>query len=643
MIQLFIIALFLFIGAGVTPFLHSGPRFWRYCCITQGIAGVVTIIAALSAVMVTKTQVIATGSLTSFFPLELGVDRLSAGFILLLGILSVAVSMYTPGYLSRLHGGRERDMLCGCIPFFLAGMMLVLLAHTTMTILIFWELMAMVSFFLVLTEFHEEQTRRAAFFYFAMTQLSTVCIVLSCILMYLITGSGAFPEKIGIEDGYGAAAFILLFLGVAIKAGVIPMHKWLVYAHPAAPSPVSALMSGMMLNTALYLLIRAVTDLFTPTAPAGYLLLIFGCLTAVLGVMYALKESDLKGLLAYSSIDNTGIILIGIGLYTLLMAEGYPSIAMTALLGSLFHAFNHGVFKGLLFLTAGSVHQAAGTKYIDHLGGLLVRMPVTGALFFIGVLSITALPPLNGFVGELLIYQALITGLMQTDPLMQIILISILSLVGLTGALTAVCFIKAFGLTFLALPRTHAAKQAREVPLLMQAGPAFLAAICILTGMFSSQILTVAGYPGYIPDFFLLSLLLLTSLGVTYAAVFMFASRQTRTAPTWGCGMPFATSRMEYTGSGFTEPVLRIFSPLYRTKLMIHREYVDSGNCFLKSGSADLHLVRFFEEYLYLPLSRLVEMIGEAIGKLQNGEVDRYVLLVLVTVTILIGLIGWFP
>ncbi len=214
--------------------------------------------------------------------------------------------------------------------------------------------------------------------------------------------------------------------------------------------------------------------------------------------MYALKEDDLKGLLAYSSIDNTGVILIGTGLFVVLTATGHASIGTMALLGAVFHAVSHGLFKGLLFLTAGSVNQATGTRNIDELGGLLVRMPWTGGLFFIGVLAISALPPLNGFAGELLIYQALITGLMESEPLMQVVLVIALSLFGLTGALTAVCFVKAFGLTFLALPRTRAAKQAREVPTLMLAGPAILAGGCIVAGIFSSQILTVLGYPGYL-------------------------------------------------------------------------------------------------------------------------------------------------
>ncbi|MFH0967562.1 MAG: proton-conducting transporter membrane subunit, partial [Methanobacteriota archaeon] len=280
-------------------------------------------------------------------------------------------------------------------------------------------------------------------------------------------------------------------------------------------------------------------------------------------------------------------------------------------------------------------------KNIDELGGLLVRMPWTGGLFFIGMLSISAIPPFNGFVGELLIYQALILGLAQSDPVMQVILIIALSLLGLCGALTAVCFVKAFGLTFLALPRTSGAVKAREVSGPMKAGPAILAVSCLLTGVFSAQILTLLGYPGYLPDMLLLSILLLGTGGIIYTAVYAFASRETRVAITWGCGMNAPTNRMEYTGSGFTEPVVRIFAPVYRTRFSVSRRYFDEDHCFLRDGAAKISLMKFFEEYLYLPIARIIDAYAAGVAKLQNGRVDSYVLYVFIAVVLLIVIIGW--
>ncbi|PKL59702.1 MAG: hydrogenase membrane subunit, partial [Methanomicrobiales archaeon HGW-Methanomicrobiales-4] len=396
MINFFIFPLSFFLIAGLVSLCFRGIQSWKATCTIQAGGGVLTILASKLCLLRINTGEIIQTSLTPLFPVVLGVDRLSAAFSLLLGLLAVAVSLYTPGYICRLQTGRSQDILCGLIPLFLASMLLVLLSKTTFAFLLFWELMAVTSFFLVLIEYKDEKTRYAAFFYLVMTQLSTVCIFLSIISMYLISGSFRFPEGISIETLFGSAAFVFLFLGAAIKAGVIPFHKWLPYAHPAAASPVSALMSGMMLNTALYIVFRAVNGIFIPNLSMGLVILSFGCITAVLGVMYALKEQDLKSLLAYSSIDNTGVILIGISLFTILSSTGHPDIGMMAFLGALFHAISHGTFKGLLFLTAGSVYQATGTKNIDELGGLLVRMPWTGGFFFIGMLSISAIPPFNG-------------------------------------------------------------------------------------------------------------------------------------------------------------------------------------------------------------------------------------------------------
>ncbi|MFH0966898.1 MAG: proton-conducting transporter membrane subunit, partial [Methanobacteriota archaeon] len=362
MTNFFIAPLFLLLIAGLIPLCFHGIRSWRVSCTFQAGGGILTIIVSVMCLLKFNSGDMIETSLTPLFPIVLGVDRLSAAFALLLGLLAFAVSLYSPGYICKLHPGRSQDILCGLMPLFLASMLLVLLSRTTFAFLLFWELMAVTSFFLVLIEYKDEKTRYAAFFYLVMTQLSTVCIFLSIICMYLISGSFGFPGGISIESLLGSASFAFLFLGAAIKAGVIPFHKWLPYAHPAAASPVSALMSGMMLNTALYIVFRAVIEIFIPNLSMGLIILSFGCITAVLGVMYALKEQDLKSLLAYSSIDNTGVILIGIGLFTLLTSTGHPDIGMMAFLGTLFHAISHGTFKGLLFLTAGSVYQATGTK-----------------------------------------------------------------------------------------------------------------------------------------------------------------------------------------------------------------------------------------------------------------------------------------
>ena len=641
MSELFLFIVLLYALSGIISLCIRKKRIWSVSSTIMGGGGILLTLFSFPFLLPSSAKAILLQGEWVTFPILIGIDRLSAAFCILLGILSLAVALYTPGYLDRMHGNRRKYGVSGFIPLFLLSMMLVILAETTFAFLVFWEIMAILSFFLVLTEFEEEKTRYASLFYLAMTQLSTVFVFLGILLIHLVTGSWEYPVLLSGADPLLSLSFLCLFFGIAIKSGVIPFHKWLPHAHPAAPSPVSALMSGMMISTALYALFRVVTGFYAPDATWGFLILAFGCLTAVLGVMYALKEQDLKGLLAYSSIDNTGIILIGIGLFVLFTVFGSPSLAQMALAGAVFHAISHGLFKGLLFLTAGSVCQAAHTRNIDEMGGILVRMPWTGGLFFIGVLSIASIPPFSGFIGEFLIILSLIGGLSELSPLLQIVMVVVLSLFSLTGALTVTTFVKAFGLTFLALPRSERAKKSREVPWPMYAGPALLAGVSAGLGIFSCQIFSLLGFPGLLPDLLVLFMLLLGTTILVYAAVWSYASRNTRITRTWDCGMMGSSSRMEYTGSGFTEPVVRFFGPLYRTRIFSTREYLDPHQCLFRSGTGGIRLMKYFEECLYLPIARRIDRYASIVSSLQNGDVDRYVLYVFCTVLVLILILGW--
>ncbi|MCA1915464.1 proton-conducting transporter membrane subunit [Methanospirillum hungatei] len=641
MSEIFLFIVLLYALSGVIPLCIRKKRIWSVSSIIMGGGGILLTLFSLPCLLVSSAKTILFQGEWVTFPICIGIDRLSALFCILLGMLSLAVALYTPGYLDRMHGNRRRYVVSGFIPLFLLSMLLVILAGTTIAFLVFWELMAILSFFLVLTEFEEEKTRYASLFYLAMTQISTVFVFLGILLMCVSTGSWEYPSHLSGSDPLISLSFLCLFFGIAIKSGVIPFHKWLPHAHPAAPSPVSALMSGMMISTALYALLRVVTGFYAPNAAWGFLILAFGCLSAVLGVMYALKEQDIKGLLAYSSIDNTGIILIGTGLWVLFTVFGSPALALMAIAGAVFHAISHGLFKGLLFLTAGSVCQAAGTRNIDEMGGILVRMPWTGGLFFIGVLSIVSIPPFSGFIGEFLIIMSLIGGLSELSPLLQIVMVVVLSLFSLTGALTVTTFVKAVGLTFLALPRSEGAYHAREVPWPMYAGPAVLALMSAGLGIFSGQIFSFLGYPGLLPDLLVLFLLLLGTSVLVYVAVWSYASRKTRITRTWDCGMRAPSSKMEYTGSGFTEPVVRFFAPVYRTRICVTREYLDEHQCLFRTGTGSIHLMKFFEECLYLPAARRIDRYASLVAALQNGDIDRFVLYVFCTVILLILILGW--
>ncbi len=414
-------------------------------------------------------------------------DRLSALFLLILGVVGIADAVYSFGYVEHCDHPRRRNLLVSLMNLFLLSMGMVILAGTTIQFLVFWEMMAVASLLLVLYDFESEGIGRAGLFYAVMTQLSTVFLLIGFILLYGETGTFALIPASPLVSPGALAAFLCLFLGFAVKAGVIPFHKWLPYAHPASPSNISALMSGVMLKVAVYGLVRAVLDIFRLDFTWGAVILLFGTASAILGIIYAYKETDIKGLLAYSSIENIGIIFGGIGLAVIFSDLGMPALSTLSLLAALFHSFNHALFKSLLFMAAGSVVAATHTRNMEEMGGLVHRMPFTAGLFSVGAIAIAAFPPLNGFISELMLFESLFFGLQVVDPLTKVLLIFALSLFALTGALAAACFVKAFGITFLALPRSDRAMHAEEPCRSMLIGPGILAGLCVATGIGSFQ------------------------------------------------------------------------------------------------------------------------------------------------------------
>jgi formate hydrogenlyase subunit 3/multisubunit Na+/H+ antiporter MnhD subunit len=446
----------------------------------------------------------------------------------------------------------------------------------------------------------------------------------------------------GVSQLLKAFIFLSLFVGFGIKAGVMPFHKWLPYAHSASPSNISALMSGVMIKVAIYGLVRYLVFVLTPDRWWGVMILIFGTFSALLGVIYALKEHDIKKLLAYHSIENIGIILTGIGLYLIFQSYGFTDLAILALIGSLFHTLNHALFKSLLFLTTGAVVNETGTRNIEKMGGLLKVMPYTGILFLIGSVSIAALPPFNGFVSELMIFQAFLQSFIISNPFLKILLFLGLSLFALTSALAAACFVKAFGVIFLATPRSEEARKAREVSWYMIAGPAVIAVLCILLGIFSFQIFSSLGFTLPIPNMMIIGLTLVITLGVVWLVRRLFSNRTKRTSETWGCGITSQNSKMEYTASGFSEPILKIFRPIYRTQEKAERTYNDEGKSIFKDAKAEIQTFKLFEERIYLPIVHFVQRFSTYISDLHDVDLDTYILYSFAAVVILILAIGWF-
>ncbi len=572
--------------------------------------------------------------------LSFAIDRLAAFFIFLISIGALSAGIYSLRYEHGESEGRKA-LMTSMMGVFVLSMLLVVTADSTFSLLFFWETMSVSSFFLVMFDHEQKLTQKSGLFYFIMTQLSTVFLLLGFILMYNATGSFDIRPLTGLTSGLKAVLFLSLFTGFGIKAGVMPFHKWLPYAHSASPSNISALMSGVMIKVAIYGIVRFVLLTLQPELWWGLVVLAFGSISALLGVIYALKEHDLKKLLAYHSIENIGIILLGLGLYIIFTGYNLPDLALLALAGGLFHTLNHALFKSLLFLTAGSVVHVTGTRNIEEMGGLIKKMPGTGILFLIGAVSISALPPFNGFVSELMIFQAFFQSFRIGDPFIEVLLFVALSMFALTSALAAACFVKAFGTVFLAHPRSHEAEEAREVPAAMLIGPGILALLCMVLGIFSYQILSAAGYNLPVPDLLPVGIMMAVFLGLTLAVVALAGTRRSRVTETWGCGLISQNPRMEYTASGFSEPILTIFRPIYRTTKLSQRRFSDAGEAIFRSGLVEIKTFKFFEEKLYAPIAGFVQRLSTKVAGIQDVDLDTHILYAFITIVILLILAWW--
>ncbi len=418
----------------------------------------------------------------------LGVDRLSAFFVLVIAVGALPTALYALGYTREYEGHHSLAALGVAFNLFLAAMVLVALARNVLTFLALWEAMSLVSYFLVMTENEHDETRRVGWVYLVMTHAGFAALLAGFLLMTRATGTMDFagwPARAGLMDETTRhAVFILLALGFGSKAGVIPLHVWLPRAHPAAPSHVSALMSGVMIKLGVYGLIRVAFD-WLGAGPAwwGSAVLIVAALSAVLGVLYALVEHDLKRLLAYHSVENIGIILLGVGAGMLFQTYRLDGLAALALAAALYHTLNHSVFKSLLFMGAGAILQATHTRNMEEMGGLIKRMPQTALFFLVGSIAIAALPPFNGFISEWLTFQALLLSVQIPSHAVNLIFALAVAALALTSGLAAACFVKAFGIPFLALPRSGPAENAQEAGGAMRAAMAVLALLCLALGI----------------------------------------------------------------------------------------------------------------------------------------------------------------
>ena len=650
MLTLFLSAVSLLLATGLAAlFSRKGPQIAVGGCVIAGILGLIPVLASL---FTSAAFTLRTGWNVPFGAFSLEIDPLSAFFLLPVFLLSPMAALYGQAYL-KSQGGHVKSW------FFwnslVASMAVLVAARNAVLFLMAWEIMSLCSFFLVVCEHRRAESRQAGWTYLVSTHLGTACIV----ALFLLLGNSAhsfdFSEFIRSGIVSSPAAGLLFFLsvvGFGTKAGFVPFHVWLPEAHPAAPSHVSALMSGVMIKMGIYGLVRTLTFFNVYPFSWAAVLIAVGALSGILGVLFAIAQHDVKRLLAYHSVENIGIITLGLGIGVLGASLQLPFVAVIGFAGGMLHVLNHAVFKSLLFLGAGAVTVRAGTRDMDRLGGLLRRMPRTGIAFFIGAAAIAGLPPLNGFVSELLIFFAGYDGIAQGGAPVVAATAAAVAALGLIGGLAVACFTKVFGIVFLGEPRSPQAEQAHEADALMTGPMLVLAALCGVIALTSPLILRV--FKGILPDLTHLSaaacsfrldraaytlegFLVAAAAVIGMAAVLvgvrrcLLSGRSQTVVATWDCGFVKPSVRMQYTSSSFAQPLVDLFAPILRT----HRRLEAPAGHFPSSASIRTHTADPFRRLFFDPLFAAVQRALIAGHILQHGRVHLYVLYIALTLLIL--------
>jgi len=633
------------------------------------------LVASLSLCVIALASLFGPSAAVSATALPLGlpwlgahfrIDALAAFFLIVVNLGGAAASLYALGY------GRHEEQPQRVLPFYpayLAAMNLVVLADDAFSFLAAWEFMSLSSWALVIAHHQDRENIRAGYVYLLMASFGTLSLLLAFGLLAGSGGKYAFEaiRQSHLSVALAAIVLMLAMIGAGSKSGVVPLHAWLPLAHPAAPSHVSALMSGVMTKVAVYGFIRIVFDLLGPPDWWWSMLVLgIGGITAVMGVLYALMQHDLKRLLAYHTVENIGIIYIGLGLALAFKAHGMPVAAALALTAGLFHVFNHSVFKSLLFFGAGSVLNATGERDMEHLGGLIHRMPQTAFVFLVGCVAISALPPLNGFVSEWLTFQAILLSPQLPSWGLKFLVPAVGALLALSAALAAACFVKAFGVSFLGRPRTPAATQAHETDSNSLAAMFFLAALCLVAGILPgvfidalapiSHALVGASMPHQsglawltiVPiaesrssyNGLLVFLFVSLSGSIAAFAIHRLASNRLRRAPAWDCGYPDPSPATQYTASSFAQPIRRVYgTSLFRAREI--GEMPPPGSTAPARLVVDMHDLIW--DGLYAPIAAFVGVASERLNVLQFLTIRRYLTLVFSALVLLLLVLAIWP
>ncbi len=644
----------LLFGSAVCVFTGgSGKSASLMGCVTSVIAALLAMGAAGTILWTGGESSLRAPWQVPFGSFFIAVDPLSAFFIIAVSLVCALAAIYGTAYLGPYRGKKNLGVSWCFFNLLFASMLLVVLSRNGILFLIAWEAMSLSSFFLVMFEHEKAEVREAGWVYLVAAHVGQACLMF---LFILLGGQNANLDFDKFTTPVGAAStlFLLAVAGFGAKAGFVPMHVWLPDAHPAAPSHVSAVMSGVMIKTGIYGLLRMVSLIGAPAAQWwGWTLLIIGAVSGIMGVLFALAQHDIKRLLAYHSVENIGIICLGLGLWLLGVSINNPVLATLGLMGGLLHVFNHALFKSLLFFGAGSVAHASGTRNMDLMGGLGKRMPQTSLAFAVGAAAICGLPPLNGFVSEFLIYIGAFGILAKPGAIGSPAVGGLIALaaLGLIGGLAAACFAKVFGIVFLGEPRSEASAEAHEAPRPMLFAMIALAALCILMGLagpvavklvtpVAEQLLgnanvseTSAMACGLLRKISLAGGALLILAGALWGLrSFLLAKRVNSAGPTWDCGYLAPNSRMQYTASSFAWPVIDMFRWLVRPRLHV----LFTKGLFPQKADIASHTDDIFRRNLFAPLFRLLSELAQRIHGLQEGRNQLYVLYIAITILVLL-------
>lgn len=588
--------------------------------------------------------------------IDFSIDSLSAIFILIISIMSFITTIYANGYLKPyLNKGMNIASHCFFFMMLIISMLLVVTVQNSLFFLIVWEIMSLSSFFLVIFENEKKGVLKSGLKYLIYMHLSVVFLISMFAVLYNYTNSLRFEDYINllsVKPQIANLAFILGFVGFGFKAGFIPFHNWLPDAHPAAPTHVSALMSGVMIKTGIYGILRLLLILGISSKGLGYMVLTVGVITCLYGILYAITQKDLKKLLAYSSIENIGIIALGIGIGMLGLAYQNQLMSLLGFSGAILHVINHSIFKELMFFVAGSIYLKTHTRNMEELGGLVKKMPKTSFLFILGSIAICGLPPFNGFISEILLYAGMLLGIPASEINLFIVLIISIAALALVGTMAVLCFSKASGITLLGEHRSGKVENIEDdSPLTMISPMGVLLLLSLLIGIFPQYILPIVFSPLSLfikNESLLTNLSLITNLAETLSLVMLvfiglailigiiryLVNHQSKIHSTWGCGYNRANSHMQYTASSYVNLFVSTLKPLFKRVSHIKKP----KDLFPKDAYFESKIEDIEEAYLVEPIVKWDEKLLAKFERIQNGNIQQYILFGLIF--LLIAIIG---